>query len=206
MAAARNLPPIAEDTPNPLQISISGTGASPVTCIIANGQGVAFVNGSGSAISVYFEADVQGVTVFTPNPVNVPANSTTTIYPQTQNRTVNFNLDGSDVYPYAIQVGGGPLYILVGVNATGVVNVTPSPAIIPQGGTWQLYKPSGDNNTYNVTWPGITAPPFPNFTVNNATQTAATTTNGYIAYKVQKAVSPSETTGHGGGTIRVGGN
>lgn len=206
MAAARNLPPIAEDNPNPQQITISSTNASPATCIIANGQGVAFANSSSNPINVYFEADVQGVTVFTPNPLNVPANSNVTIYPQTQNRTVNFNLDGSQTYPYAIQVGGGPLYISVAVNNTGVVLVTPSPAIIPSGGTWQIFKAASDNNIYNVSWPNVSAPPFPSFTVNGTTQTASANTSAYVAYKVQLGNSPTATTGHGGGTIKVGGN
>lgn len=206
MAAAYNLPPIADDPPNPQAIAISSTGASPATCIILNGQGVSFVNSSNNPINVSFEADVQGVTVFSQNPLNVASNSSVTIYPQTQNRTVNFNLDGSQVYPYAIQVGGGPLYISVSANNTGVINVTPSPAVIPAGGTWQVYKASGDNNTYNVTWPGIAAPPFPSFTVNNTTQTAAVTTNSQVAYQIQFGNSPRATTGHGGGTIKVGGN
>ncbi len=78
MAAARNLPPIAEDNPNPQQITISSTNASPATCIIANGQGVAFANSSSNPINVYFEADVR-VSPSSPNPLNVPANSNVTI-------------------------------------------------------------------------------------------------------------------------------
>jgi hypothetical protein len=205
MAAAYNLPPIADDNPNPQIITITNGAASPATCKIANGQGVTFNNNSGSPISVYIEPDVQGVTVFS-SPIPVGANSSATVYPQALDRTVNFNTDGSQGYPYAIQVGGGPLYISVVVTNTGVINVTPSPAVIPAGGTWRLYKASGDNNTYNVTWPGIAAPPFPNFTVNNTTQTAGVTTTGYVAYKVQLGDRLTETTGHGGGTIKVGGN
>ncbi len=204
MAAARNLPPIAEDNPNPQIIGITNGVASPATCIIANGQGVTFNNNSGSPISVYIEPDVQGVTVFS-SPIQVGANSNTTVYPQAQNRTVNFNTDGSQTYPYAIQVGAGPLYISVSINNTGTVLVTPSPAIIPSGGTWQLFKAANDNNTYNVSWPNVSAPPFPaNFPVSNTTQTATSNTSSYVAYKVVKGNSPKLSTGHGGGTIKVG--
>ncbi|MFY9673245.1 MAG: hypothetical protein WAK13_02280 [Terriglobales bacterium] len=204
MAAAPNLPPM--DDPEPQQITISNTGVlSPATCTIANGQQVEFINDLSYTINITFEADAQGVTVFS-SPVAVAGNGgIATISPQTNNRTVNYNTDGSQNFPYAIQVGNGPLYISVVTNSTGGVDVTPSPAIIPANGTWQLYKASGDNNTYNVSWPNVSAPPFPNFTVNNTTQTASTTTSNYVAYKVQRP-TPTESTGSGGGTIKVGGN
>lgn len=204
MAAAPNLP-IADDPPEPQQITISNTGAlSPATCIIANGQGVEFINNTGNQITVYFEADPQGVSVYG-SQTTVPGNGgTTTLSTDVTNRTVNYNIDGSQNYPYAIQLGSGPLYILVETSNTGVVLVTPSPAIIPSGGTWQLYKASGDANTYNVTWPNVSAPPFPNFAVNNTTQSASGNTSGYVAYKVERGPSPNALTGQGGGTIKVG--
>jgi hypothetical protein len=204
MAAARNLPPIPD--PNPQQITISNTGVlSPATCIIANGQQVTFINNLSYSINITFEADAQGVVVFT-SPVAVPGNGgSTMISPLTNDRTVNYNTDGSDTFPYAIQVGAGPLYISVSLSGT-TVQVTPSPAIIPAQGTWQLFKASGDANTYKVTWPNVNNPPFPDFTVNNQTQTASVSTPAYVGYHVKLPPSPLLTTGSGGGTIKVGGN
>lgn len=207
MAAAPNLPPMYD--PAPQQITISNTGVlSPATCTVLNGQQVEFINNLSYAINVTFEADAKGVVVFA-GPVAVPGNGgTATISPQqgVNDRTVNYNIDGSQTFPYAIQVGAGPLYISVVMTNTGVINVTPSPAIIPSGGTWQLFQAASDNNTYDVTWPGIAAPPFPNFTVNNTTQTASGNTSAYVAYKVKLHHQLNDSTGQGGGTIKVGGN
>ncbi len=205
MAAARNLPPM--DDPTPLQITISNTGVlSPATCKILNGQAVQFINNLSYAINITFEADVQGVVVFA-SPVQVPGNGNiTTISPLVNDRTVNYNTDGSQTFPYAIQVGAGPLYISVSMNNTGTILVTPSPAIIPSGGTWQLFQAAGDNNVYDVTWPNVAAPPFPNFTVNNTTQTASANTSAYVGYKIKLHHQLNESTGQGGGTIKVGGN
>lgn len=203
MAAARNLPPLGEDVPNPQIITITNNIPSPATCIIANGQGVTFTNASTTVpVSIYFEADAKGVTVFTPNPVLVGASSSTTVYPQTQDRTVNFGVNDTQNTPYAIQVGAGPLYISVSLNA-GVVNVTPSPATIPAGGTWEVFKAAIDANIYKVTWPNVAAPPFPDFTVNNTPQTANAVA-GNFDYKVKLGPGPAAKTGNGGGTIKVG--
>lgn len=201
MAAARNIPPLEDDVPAQ-QITITSAGViSPATYTIANQQPVTFTNNTANTITVSFEADPQGVTVF--NPITVPGNGGTgSGSPLVNDRTVNFNIDGSGVYPYAIQVGAGPLYISV-YCVSGVVYCNPSPAVIPAGGTLELYKGSGDSNRYDVGWPNVSAPPIPISSVDNAPH-AATGTGSY-SYTVKVHAGPIASIGQGGGTIKIGG-
>jgi hypothetical protein len=206
MAAARNLPPIADDNPNPQVITITNGIPSPATCIIANGQQVQFINTSTSPINIYFQTDTQGKSVFTsPILIGSQGNYTATPNPNYPDRTVNFSVNDTQNFPYAIQVGAGPLYIYVSMSNLAVIEVMPSPATIPSGGTWELFQASTDTHTYNVTWPNIAAPPFPNFTVNNTPQMASAVT-GSFDYKVKLPGGIAAKTGSGGGTIKVGGN
>jgi hypothetical protein len=206
MAAARNLPPIADDNPSPQVITITNGIPSPTTCIIANGQQVQFNNTSASPINIYFQPDAQGKSVFT-SPILIGSQGTymATPNPSYPDRTVNFSVNDTQNFPYALQVGAGPLYIFVVTTSTGVIHITPSPATIPAGGSWELFQGADDGNTYNVTWPNISAPPFPNFTVNNLPQTANPVT-GSFDYKVKLPGGIAAKTGSGGGTIKVGGN
>jgi hypothetical protein len=195
MATARVIPPITEDVPAKL-ISISATHVpSPGACIIANGQSVTFANSSVNAVGVFFEPDAFGVAVF--NNITVPGNSSTTVSPLVNNRTVNYNTDGSTTYPYAIQVGNGPLYVKVTGGYT-----TPDPAVVPFGGTIEII--STDNN-YTINWNTTNGNPFPGlthiYTASNPL-TRAYSENLPVAdyaYTITQGI----TLGSGGGTVKI---
>jgi len=175
--------------------------------ILGNGQqNVAFSNTTGTTVSINFVPDPVNSSrvVFNDIPNLVSGAPATILTPLVSNGSANYYINvGSDTYgPFAIQVGIGPLYVAVSTNATGGIDVNPGTVRIPSGGAWELYKNPSDTHTYNVSWPNITAPPFPNFTVDNTPRNAAQ--NGSFDYKVKPPVF-NETIGHGGGTVRVGG-
>ncbi|MGA7293894.1 MAG: hypothetical protein WBW53_18610 [Terriglobales bacterium] len=141
-----------DDNPSPLVITISSNGViSPPTYIIANGQPVTFTNDSGATLSVTFEADAFGVEVFD-NVNDLNPNTSNTQSPQVDDRTVNFNTDGSTDYPYAVQVGSGPMYVKVTASVC-----TPDPVVIPRDGTIEMV--STDQN-YGVEWNASNGDPF----------------------------------------------
>jgi hypothetical protein len=202
MAAARNIPPM--DDPAPYPVSISSTGVvSPATGIMMNNQSVQFTNNTGAQITVTFQADGQGETVFPNTPV--PGNGgTATVSPQTSDRTANFNIDGSNSFPYAIQVGAGPLYVLVSWDTSlAEADCNPSPAVIPAGGTVKMFRESTDSHTYSVRWPNIVSNPFtpPLTSADGLVHTANTT--GNLGYTLNSP-APGDQIGHGAGTIKVG--
>jgi hypothetical protein len=152
MATSRVIHDEDDDNPAPQVITIPSSGViSPLTYIIANGQPVTFTNNSTSMINVVFEPDAFGVVVFN-NVSGLNPNASNTLTPQANNRTVNFNTDGSANYPYALQVGAGPMYIKVTASLC-----TPDPAIIPLGGTIEMI--STDVN-YSVKWDASNGDPF----------------------------------------------
>jgi len=189
-------------------ITIASNGVlSPATCFIANAQQVTFVNNSGGSIPITFEPDAFGVTVF--NNVSVGGNGgTNTQSPQVNNRTVNYNTDGSTTYPYAIQVGAGALFIKVTYNQTsGNGDCTPDPAVIPLGGTIEFI---GDAN-YSVRWNAANGDPFTPpltniYTASNPLTVPHTASrpSGNYGYTITK-LAITDGTGHGGGTIKIGG-
>jgi hypothetical protein len=75
--------------------------------------------------------------------------------PQAANGSVNYTATagGQTFGPYAIQVGAGPLYVQINNS-----NTIPDPAVIPKGGTLEMY--STDGVTYGISWPS-TGDPFP---------------------------------------------
>ena len=188
-----------ENNPAPQVITIPSSGViSPPTYIIANGQPVTFTNNSGSAINVTFEADAFGVVVFNNvNGLNPIASNTQT--PQVDNRTVNFNTDGSANYPCAIQVGAGPLYVAVTASVC-----TPDPVVVPLGGTIEMI---GTDQNYQVTWNASNGDPFtPQLKEIYTAGNPLTKTHtdylpvGNYGYTISPA-GPSE--GPGGGTVKV---
>jgi hypothetical protein len=151
MATARVIPH-EDDNPAPLVITILSSGAiSPSTYIIANSQPVTFTNNSSASINITFEPDAFGVPVFN-NVAPLTPGASNTQSPQTSDRTVNFNTDGSTIYPYAIQVGGGPMYVKGTAN-----DCTPVHVVIPLGGTIEMI---GTDQNYNVTWNASNGDPF----------------------------------------------
>ena len=135
--------------PQPIITSSSGT-ISPPTYIIANGQPVTFTNNSASTINITFEPDAFGVVVF--NNVTLNPGTSDSQTPQANDRTVNFNTDGTANYPYAIQVGAGPMYVAV---TAGVC--TPDKVVIPLNGTIEMI---GTDQNYNVHWNASNGDPF----------------------------------------------
>jgi hypothetical protein len=213
MSTARVIHHDDEENLSPQPIAISSSGVvSPQTCIIANGQSVAF-SSAGPTVTVTFEPDaIPGWVVF--NNVTVSPSSPQTIAPRVNDRTVNFNIDGSNVYPYAIQVGAGPMYVAVSYNSVlGVVTCTPGEVVIPYGsssiqrGTLTLVpSPSQPNNTYSVAWPQ--GDPF-NPQINNVPQSgnlpmarsAGSNYNYTVAY-----TGIAGNAGSGGGKVIVRGS
>jgi hypothetical protein len=185
-----------EEDLNPLQISIPAGGViSPTTYIIANQQQVTFNNNSGSPVNITFEADAFGVVVFN-NISNLTTSTTQT--PQVNNRTVNFNTDGSTTYPYAIQVGNGPMYVNVDAG-----ECTPETVVIPLNGTIQMA--SSDGVTYSITWNTNNGNPFPGlahiYPVSNPQTKPYTATFPIGPYGYTIAVAKA--TGGGGGTVKI---
>ncbi len=214
MATARVPRPEEAADVNPQTITVnSNVVPSTPACIIANGQQVTFVNSSGfSNLYFHFQPDadaVNGYSLFSDFSIASynPPNNQVTQTPQVNNRTVNYaitvgNQTPTD-YPYAIQVGAGPLYVHVWY-ANNEVNCYPSPAVIPVGGTLELYKNSNDTNSYPVTWPTPTNPFTPALTgADGLPHTENTGVNSY-SYTAAK-VGIGGGTGKGGGTVKIKG-
>ena len=209
MSAARVIP--MEDTAQLVTID-STFGASPKAVIIPAGQVVNFTNNSGATITIQFEPNPPGPTLFTNVPplVNGATNSQT---PQAANGNgaVNYHVvdaGGTQHGPYAIQVGNGPLYIQVTYSqALGAAQCIPSPAVIPYQGSLEMI--SNDYN-YSVTWPTSFGDPFtPALTsigigASNNIPHKETANLADYAYKITKT-GIAEGTGSGGGTVRVKG-
>jgi hypothetical protein len=218
MATARIIPP-KEDFDPALVITITSTGVAPAqaTLTIQNGQQVTFRNMNAFQGTITFVLDPVNVGQALFNTVTLAAppspNSSKTISPNPlyPNRTVNYTVtfvgDPSVYGPYAIQVGTpgpSPLFIAVANGDT-----TPDPAVIPPGGWIEMV--SMDGLTYNViNWApsDLFTPPLtqvnPGIGNNNPVQGQPPFVAAYRYTITPKAATPSA--GHGGGTIRVGGN
>jgi hypothetical protein len=201
MATARVIHNNEENNPNPQPIVISSSGATPKACIILNGQPVAF-SSSGPTVNITFEPDAfppyPGFVVFN-NITGVSPTNPVTASPQTTNRTVNYNIDGSNVFPYAIQVGAGPLYVSVVAGAP-----VQDPVVIPLNGSIEMI---GDRN-YSVDWFTSNGDPFTPTLTNVYTAgnplTTPHTNNRPVAdygYKLAPDFAGNPT----GGTVKVKG-
>jgi hypothetical protein len=200
MATARVFNDNLADNPNPVSIVISSTGASPATCIIANGQGVAF-SSNGPTVNITFAPDAVSGSIIFNNVTNLGPSTPQTVYPLVTDRTVNYNTDGSTVFPYAIQVGAGPLFIKVASSVC-----TPDPAVIPAGGTIEMV--ATDHN-YNVTWNASNGDPF-NPALTAVYLSGNPLTVPHTAYLPAKDYSYSvsamgPTLGTGGGKVKIKG-
>ena len=112
------------------------------------------------------------------------------------NGSVNYfiyEMDGTQHGPFAIQVGGGPLYIQVTAG-----RCLPDPAVIPVGGSLRMV--SSDFDSYNVGW-GRAANPF-NPSLSTVGMHNATAPAGEYNYSVS-GCGPIE--GNGGGKVIVTG-
>ena len=197
MATARVIHHREEEDLNPQPIVISSSGVSPQACITANGQSVAF-SSSGPTVDITFEPDAFGVVVFN-NVSGLSPTNPNTQPPQVNNRTVNYNIDGSSVYPYAIAVGGGPMYVKVTAG-----NCTPDPVVLPLNSSIEMI--STDQN-YSVTWFTSNGDPFTPPLTEIYSQgnplTKPHTENRPVADYGYR-ISPGNPTGTaGGGTVKV---
>ena len=185
---------------DPQPIVISNAGVSPQTCITSNGQPVTF-SSSGPTVNITFEPDAFGVVVFD-NVIQLSPSSPSTQTPQADNRTVNYNIDGSSVYPYAIAVGGGPMYVKVTAG-----NCTPDPVVIPLNSTIEII--STDHN-YSVKWNASNGDPFTPALKEIYTATNPLTkphTEYLPVAEYAYTVSPGgPMLGNGGGTVKVKGS
>jgi len=202
MATARVHHHHEDDIPNPQPIVITNSGISPQAYKIANQQPVTF-SSTGPTVNIYFEPDAFGVTVFN-NVTGVSPTNPQTIPPQTNDRTVNFNTDGSAVYPYAIQVGAGPMYVKVANS-----ECTPENPVVPYGGTIRMI--STDIQHYKVNWSVNAGNPFPGLTdvytagnplTKTYTETLPVNANGF-AFGFSVAPAPGPSLGMGGGNVIV---
>jgi hypothetical protein len=199
MATARVIHDEDKDNPNPQQIAISSSSVVPKAVIIANGQPVTFTS-NGPTVNITFEPDAfppsPGFVVFN-NITGVSPANPVTVSPQTTNRTVNYNIDGSNVYPYAIQVGNGPMYVSI-VNGSPVQD----PVVIPLNGTIEVI---GDKN-YTVNWNASNGDPFNApltniYTAGNPLNTTHTDRLPVADYGY--TISPKDAGVPGGGTVKI---
>jgi hypothetical protein len=217
MSAARVIRP--EDVPA-LNITITSSGvASPnQAVIISSGQGVVFTNSSGSTVSIVFETDAEDPSVVLFSNVNglspTAPNNTNSQTPNSQypNRTVNYYITGigpQPLGPYAIQVGAGPMYVSVTYDTPlNEGDCTPGTVAIPLRGTIEMIS---TDYHYKINWNASNGNPFPGladiYTLSNPLTRAYTNSLpiGPYGYTVQKVGMITDNTGHGGGTVRVGG-
>jgi hypothetical protein len=212
--ATQRVFPIEENAFAAQNITIdSSLKANPTACIIPGTQPVTFTNSSGMPISI----------TFTPNPVNPsqtlfndipnlpsgPAPSSPQS-PTVQNGSVNFTITGggNSNGPFGIQVGNGPLQVLISLSGSNIV-CTPKTVAVPPynnvlgiAGTIEMV-PDNVNNNYSIGWPG--ADPFtPALTTPDSQPHSdrATTPVGDYNYTVSSPKGPI-TNASGGGTVRV---
>jgi len=136
--AARHLP-VPETTTHTISIG-SNFATSPEGIVVGYGDTVNFVNNSGSDITIEFLANTPGVAVYPsmslPVPNGNPNGPVGFTAPQVDaaanyNICVNSAPQNSD--PYVIQVGAGPMYVLI-TESSGAIYFAPPNVAVPLGG------------------------------------------------------------------------
>src|SRR5450432_3813524 len=145
--AARAIP--FENSVTAQNISITASDATPEGCILQAGQGGTFTNNSGSPVTITFNpTTVFGASISLT--AQAPGNTNTPPMP-TGSMSVNYNVTvggNPTIGPFAIQVGIGPMFVVVS-GAAGSELCAPDPVAIPAGGTLEL-RPALSTNKYNV--------------------------------------------------------
>jgi hypothetical protein len=163
--AARHLPHIPMEA-IAQTITIDSTYvAHPQAVRIPAGQQqqVSFTNNSAGTISIQFELNPPGPTMFAniPTLVNGATDTQTANVDTNGNGAVNYYVYDSNNTkhgPYAIEVGNGPLYVSVTYSQSlNEGQCTPDPVVIPYQGHLEMY--STDYN-YSVGWPTSFGDPF----------------------------------------------
>ena len=132
--AARNLPIPAAATQ---RITIGPQFVtSPQGIVVGHGDTVNFQNTSGSDITIQFLSNSPGVAVYPNMSLSVPNQTTVGFTAPSVDCAANYNVVANGVVentdPYVIQVGAGPMYILV----TGTVvspDFNPGTVAVPLG-------------------------------------------------------------------------
>jgi hypothetical protein len=167
--AARNLP-----VPDALTRTISigaNFATSPQGIVVGSGDTVNFANSSGSDITIAFLANTPGAPVYPNMNLIVPNGTTAGFTVPTVDCAANYNImvNGivQNVWPYVIQVGTGPMFVLVTASG-GTANFNPGTLAVPLGnaasGMGMLQMKSNLPNNVPIYWgtdpfsPGITQP------------------------------------------------
>jgi len=218
MATERIIP--MRDGATNQNISINTSfAATPRACIILSTQAITFTNGSGSPVSIQF----------VPNPINpsqpifnnisnLPGGPSPS-QPQTPNNLNNGNgsvnyyivAGGVPYGPYAIQIGNGPLQVLISMSG-GNITCTPNPSVIPTynsalgiAGTIEMV-PDNVINNYAIGWPGGDpfTPPLTSPDSQPHADGPGTTITDYD-FTVSTRSPREGVGGGGGGTVKIKG-
>jgi hypothetical protein len=210
---------IYENVDLPKSISInSAFQASPAGCIIQSTQTISFSNASGSTVAIRFVANPVN-----PNPPvfndipNLPSNNLPSPAQSPNvsngNGSVNFNVvaNGVPYGPFAIQIGQGPLQVLISMGSGDKINVTPPTFAIPAydstqqiAGTVEMI-PDNAANDYSIGW--LNGDPFqPPLTAPDSAPHGDTNTTPVKDYGFTVSSPDPKEGGSGGGTVKVKGN
>lgn len=209
MAAAPNLP-MPETVTHNITIG-TNFATSPQGIVVRYGDTVNFVNNSGSDITIQFLANSPGVAVYPNMSLTVPngnPNGPVGFPAPTVDAAANYNILVNGVQqntdPYVIQVGVGPMYVLI-TESGGDVYFTPTKVAVPLGnittgmGYLQM-KSQVPNTVFPVYW--ATNPFNPGISQSGPAQPVKTGTGpGSYSY----SNTPPTNALAGGGTVIIRG-
>ena len=206
MAAARNLP-MPEGVVNHYITIGTNFATSPQGIVVGHGDNVVFQNNSGSDLTIQFLANPPGPALLISMSMPVPNGTQTGFQVPAVDCAANYNIvvNGvvQNVSPYVIQVGNGPMYVLI----TGTLqnpDFQPGTVAVPLGSiTTGMGKLQMQSQVPNVVFPvNFTTNPFnPGITQSGPAQPVkAGTTTGQYSYS---SGSPSPRALGGGGKVII---
>ena len=132
--AARNLP-VPEAVTRNITIGVN-FATSPQGIVVEYGDTVNFTNSSGSDVTVAFLPNTPGLAIYPNMNLLVPNGTTTGFTAPIVDSAANYNILVNGVVqntdPYVIQVGSGPMYVLITGPATSP-NFNPGTVAVPLG-------------------------------------------------------------------------
>ena len=206
--AARNLPIPEAAITHTINVG-ANFATSPQGIVVGYGDTVNFANNSGSDITIQFLSNSPGTAVY-PNmslPVpngnpNGPVGFTAPNVDCAANYNILVNGVAQNALPYVIQVGNGPMYVLV-TGSIGNADYTPGTVAVPLGNiTTGMGKLEIQSQVPNVVFPVAWGnDPFnPGITQSGPAQPVkAGTTPGQYNY----SSGPSPHARAGGGTVII---
>lgn len=220
MATQRVIPIEEENIPAQSIVITYSNGvysASPVGCIIQGSgqQGVSFSNTSGQTVAINFVQDPVNPNqkVFNDIPSLPGTGLPSPQMPQVSNGSANYNIVVGDVTygPFAIQVGSGPLNVLISMGSGQSINVTPPTFVVPAynnvlqiAGTVNVVA-DNVNNDYSIGWPGGVDPFNPCLTAPDTGVHGDTNTTVVKSYQFTVSSPTPKQGGNGGGTVKIQG-